>query len=432
MDIRRDQGAPTLLFKNRAMISASMQDGRAADPLAPATVLLMATACAFAVATLYYNQPLLPEIGASFGRSVSDASLIATLTQLGYAAGLLLFVPLGDKVNRKRLILVLLISNIASLLAVIAAPSFAMLLLASFALGMTAVTAQVVIPAVSGIAAPESRGRIVGTLLSGLSAGLLFARTLSGLVGAHAGWRTMFVVAIGIDLALMIIVIFRLPKTKPGSTQSYPALLASLWTLVRKEPVLRAAALTGFLMFAAFSALWASLAALIARPPYGFGPDIAGAFGFAGIAGLLASPYIGRAVDRFGSAIVLGAGAATVALAFACVAGAANHLGLLIGAMVLLDIGNRAGLVANQHRIYALSTEARSRLNTVFMTCYFLGGATGAAVAAPVAAHSGWPGLAATGSGFALAALVVHCVTLRSGKRQQEPSQHPPKIGKTT
>lgn len=413
------------------MTSASMQDGRAADPLAPATVLLMATACAFAVATLYYNQPLLPEIGASFGRSASATGLIATLTQLGYAAGLLLFVPLGDRVNRKRLILILLTGNIASLLAVIAAPSFSALLLASFALGMTAVTAQVVIPAVSGLAAPESRGRIVGTLLSGLSAGLLFARTLSGFVGAHAGWRAMFVIAIGIDLALMATIALRLPKTTPGSTQSYPVLLASLWTLVRREPILRAAALTGFLMFAAFSALWASLAALVALPPYRFGPDVAGAFGFAGIAGLLASPSIGRAVDRFGSAIVLGAGAVTVALAFACVTGAASHLGLLIGAMVLLDIGNRAGLVANQHRIYTLSNEARSRLNTVFMTGYFLGGATGAAVAAPVAVHYGWPGLATTGASFALAALAVHLVTLRSGKRGQQPSQHPPKTGET-
>lgn len=398
------------------MTSASMPDGRAADPLAPATVFLMATTCAFAVATLYYNQPLLPEIGADFGRTASDAGLIATLTQLGYAAGLMLFVPLGDRVNRKRLILTLLTDNILSLLAVIVAPSFAMLLLASFALGMTAVTAQVVIPAVSGLAPPENRGRIVGTLLSGLSAGLLFARTLSGLVGAHAGWRAMFVVAIGIDVALMATIALRLPKTTPGSTQSYPALIASLGTLVRREPILRAAALTGFLMFAAFSALWASLAALVARPPYGFGPDVAGAFGFAGITGLFASPHIGRAVDRFGAAIVLGAGALTVALAFACVSGAASHLGLLIGAMVLLDMGNRAGLVANQHRIYALSAEARSRLNTVFMTSYFLGGATGAAVAAPITAHSGWPGLAATGAGFALSALAVHLVTLRSGK----------------
>lgn len=396
------------------MTSASMQDGRAADPLAPATVLLMATACAFAVATLYYNQPLLPEMGASFGRSAAAAGLVATLTQLGYAAGLPLFVPLGDKVNRERLILVLLTGNIASLVAVIIAPGFAMLLLASFTLGMTAVTAQVVIPAVSGLAAPENRGRIVGTLLSGLSAGLLFARALSGIVGAHAGWRAMFAIAIGIDVALMATIALRLPKTTPDSTQSYPALLASLSTLVRGESILRAAALTGFLMFAAFSALWASLAALVARPPYGFGPDVAGAFGFAGIAGFPASPYIGRAVDRFGSAIVLGAGAVTVALAFARVTGAAGHLGPLIGAMVLLDIGNRAGLVANQHRIYALSAEARSRLNTVFMTSYFLGGATGAAAAAPIAAHYGWPGLAATGAGFALSALAVHLVTGRS------------------
>lgn len=398
------------------MTSLSCAESRAAGPLSSATVFLMATACAFAVATLYYNQPLLPEMGASFGRSGADAGLIATLTQLGYAGGLLLFVPLGDRVDRRRLILTLLVLNIMSLLAVAVSTSFTMLATASVAVGGTAVTAQVIIPAISGLAAPERRGRIVGSLLSGLSAGLLFARTLSGFVGAHAGWRTMYLIAVGIDVALMVIVLLRLPRIEHASTASYPALLASLWTLVRQEPVLRVACMTGFLMFAAFSSLWGTLAALVARPPYGFGPDIAGAFGFVGVVGLVASPYVGRAVDRFGARAILAAGAVTVLVAFCCIAGAERHVLLLVLAMALLDIGNRAGLVSNQSRIYALSTEARSRLNTVFMTCYFLGGATGAGVAAAVAEPFGWQGLAVTGMGFALAALAVHA-TLGRGER---------------
>lgn len=390
------------------MTSLVNAEERAANPLSSVSVFLMAIACAFAVATLYYNQPLLPEMGASFGRSAADAGLVATLTQFGYAGGLLLFVPLGDRVDRKRLILILLALNMASLLAVAASTSFAMLATASVAVGATAVTAQVVIPAISGLAAPETRGRIVGSLLSGLSAGLLFARTLSGFVGAHAGWRTMFLIAVVIDVALMAIILLRLPRIERASTASYPALLTSLWTLVRKEPVLRAACVTGFLMFAAFSALWGTLAALVARPPYGFGPDIAGAFGFVGVTGLVASPYIGRAVDHFRARIILAAGAVTVLIAFLCIAGAERHILLLVVAMALLDIGNRAGLVSNQSRIYTLSAEARSRLNTVFMTCYFLGGATGAAVAASVVKHFGWQGLAVTGAGFAVASLAAH------------------------
>ena len=367
----------------------------------------MAAVCAFAVSTLYYNQPLLPEMGASFGRSGSETGILATLTQLGYAAGLLLFTPLGDRIDRKRLILVLLTLNMASLVSVALAPSFSVLSVASFAVGLTAVTAQVVIPAISGLAPPETRGRIVGALLSGLSAGLLFARTLSGFVGAHAGWRTMFLIAVGIDAALMLIIVLRMPKTVSTSSLSYPALLASLWTLLREETVLRKACLTGFLMFAAFSALWGTLAALVAEPPYHFGPAEAGAFGFVGIAGLLASPWIGRAVDRFRSRVVLGIGALTVLFAFLLVTGAGLHIGLLIAAMILLDIGNRAGLVANQSRIYALSSEARSRLNTLFMTSYFLGGATGAGVAAHVVKHFGWHGLALVGMLFAAVALAT-------------------------
>lgn len=384
-----------------------MREDRAANPLSPVTVFLMATACAFAVSTLYYNQPLLPEMGATFGRTGSDTGILATLTQLGYAGGLLLFVPLGDRIDRKRLILSLLALNMVSLLSVAYAPNFRALQAASCAVGLTAVTAQIIIPAISGLAPPEHRGRIVGTLLSGLSAGLLFARTLSGFVGVHAGWRAMFLAAVAIDAALMLVVFFRLPKTSPSTTLAYATLLSSLWALVRKEPVLRVASLTGFLMFAAFSALWGSLAALLEQPPYHYGSDLVGAFGFVGIAGLLASPWIGRMVDRMGSRVVLTAGAAIVLVGFALVTGAATHIGWLIAAAVLLDVGNRAGLVSNQSRIYALSAEARSRLNTVFMTSYFLGGATGAGVAALLTQHFGWNGLAACGMVFAGLALAI-------------------------
>jgi predicted MFS family arabinose efflux permease len=235
-------------------------------------------------------QPLLPAMGASFGRSGIEAGLIATLTQLGYAVGLFLFVPLGDKTDRKRLILSLLALNILSLAGTAFAPTFAMLSLASFAVGTTAITAQIIIPAVSGSATPAERGRVVGTLVSGLSSGLLFARTLSGLVGAHAGWRAVFVMAVILDAGLMAIVWPGLSESESESKLPYPALLASLCDLLRGEPVLRAACLTGFSISAAFSALWGTLASLLARQPYGFGSDVVGAFGFLGIARLLASP----------------------------------------------------------------------------------------------------------------------------------------------
>lgn len=377
-------------------------------PLSATTVFLMAVACAFAVSTLYYNQPLLANMGATFGQSGAQAGQIAMLTQLGYASGLFLLVPLGDRVDRKRLIITLLACNMVSLLAVAVSPNFNLLKLASFAVGASAVSAQIIIPVLSGMASPAERGRVVGTLLSGLSAGLLFARTLSGFVGASAGWRTMFLLAVAINLLVMAVIIIRFPQTERATSLPYRALLSSLWALFKEEPTVHAACATGFLMFAAFCALWSTLAMLMARPPYELGPDAVGAFGFVGIAGLLASPMIGRAVDRVGSARMLFAGGLLLVAAFALVGVGASHLWLLIVAMAMIDIGNRAGLVANQSRITALSASARSRLNTLFMTSYFLGGATGTAVAASTSASLGWQGLALTGALFALMALCAH------------------------
>jgi predicted MFS family arabinose efflux permease len=194
------------------------------------------------------------------------------LTQLGYASGLFLLVPLGDRVDRKRLIIALLACNMVSLLAVAVAPNFNLLKLASFAVGASAVSAQIIIPTMSGLADPSLRGRVVGTLLSGLSAGLLFARTLSGFVGASEGWRMMFFIAVAIDVLVMAVIILRFPSTGQATSLPYTALLCSLWTLFKGEPTVRAACVTGFLMFAAFSALWSTLAMLMARPPYDFGP----------------------------------------------------------------------------------------------------------------------------------------------------------------
>lgn len=199
---------------------------------------------------------------------------------------------------------------------------------------------------------------------------------------------------------------YRRSRTK--SRLSYPALLASLGSLLRNEPPLRAACITGFLMFAAFSAMWGTLATLLANPPYGFGSDTVGAFGFLGIAGLLASPAIGKATDRFTPRRSLIVGGLTLITAFLLIAEAPHYFILLIAAIVLTDLGNRIGLIANQTRIYALSVEARSRLNTVFMTSYFLGGAAGAGVAAFATEHFGWLGLSLTGTSFAILAFAAH------------------------
>jgi predicted MFS family arabinose efflux permease len=380
------------------------------ESLSPAQIYTMAVACAFAIATLYYNQPLLPLIKATFGTSDYQASLIVTLGQIGYALGLFLFVPIGDRIDRRRLILSLLLANTVCEAACAMAPDFRSFLGATFIAGLTTVTPQIIIPTVAGIAAPSRRGRVVGVLLSGMSAGLLFGRTFSGFVGEMAGWRSVFVLAMFFNLLLIVAIWFLLPRPAATTDMSYPRLLRSLWRLFVEQPVLRAACATGFLAFGAFSALWATLASLLFRPPYHFGANIAGAFGLVGIVGIFSTPVVGRLVDRLGTGFVVGAGAATVAVAFVFVSRGESALWPVVVGIALIDIGYRAVLVANQTRIYPLQAGAHSRLNTLFMTSVFLGGAVGSVCGAAAAAYWSWTGLAAAGGGLGALGVVVHLV----------------------
>jgi len=367
----------------------------------------MVLCCALAVSPIYYHQPLLPQIASTFAVPSARVSLIATLTQLGYATGLLLFVPLADGIQPRTLASRAIIANAVALVGCAAAPSFSALALCSFLVGMTSMSAQIVIPAVSGMATPETRGRVVGSLLGGLSSGVLLARTLSGIVGALWGWRSIFVIAAAIDIGLLL-TIRELPVSNALVTIRYRDLMHSLVGLVRKERLLRLSAAMGFLVFAAFSALWATLAVLLARSPYHYGPATIGAFGLIGLVGLSVSARLGAIVDRVGTRNVATAGALTIAIAFAFVAAGGRSMPLLIAGMVLMDLGNRASFIANQARIYALRPEARSRLNTVFMVSYFLGGAFGAALGGAGALRADWLGLATIGALLSLAAVVVN------------------------
>ncbi|MDR6957847.1 putative MFS family arabinose efflux permease [Pseudomonas brassicacearum] len=379
-------------------------------------VVVMAVCCALAVSAIYYHQPLLPLMAASFGLTPTQAGLIATLTQLGYGIGLLLIVPLADCRQPRSLALWAIGANTVALLACAAAPSFALLCASSFLVGVTAVTAQLIIPALSGLAATAERGRVVGTLLSGLSAGLLLARTVGGVVGEHAGWRAVFLMASLVDGLLLVIVAKNLPAMPRVASIRYGELMRSLGSLLREERVLRFSAASGFLIFAAFSSLWATLAALLTQPPYRFGSTTIGLFGLVTVLGIVASPRIGAWADRLGARTVALAGAIVLAVGFACIAAGGRSLGWLIIGMVLLDLGNRTGLVANQARIHTLRPEARSRLNTVFMGSYFLGGAVGAALGNYGVHRAGWLGLAAVGALLALAATTISALSPRDSR----------------
>jgi predicted MFS family arabinose efflux permease len=252
---------------------------------------------------------------------------------------------------------------------------------------------------------------------------LLLARAVSGFIGGYLGWRAVFVLAAVLDVVLLAIVLLYLPKSTNLTNVRYRDLMRSLWLLLKQEPSLRAFSATGFLMFAAFSALWSSLALLLAAPPYGFGPAAIGAFGLIAIAGIAISPKIGAMVDRVGSSHMVFAGALFVVLAFLLIAASGRSLAWLVVGILFLDLGNRAGLVANQARIYALRADARSRLNTIFMVSFFLGGAAGSALGGYSAHHGGWIGLAALGVALALCAAVVNVLALREPRPSGAPSQ---------
>lgn len=375
-------------------------------------VLAMAAACGVAVADIYYAQPLLGEMQRSFAATADAIGLIPTLTQAGFAAGLLLIVPLGDRVERRGLFVVLALASAFACAAVALAPNLALLCAASLGLGLVAVIPPAMTPYAATVAAPSERGRVVGTVMTGLLLGVLLSRTVGGLVGARFGWRAVFWMASACMALLALAMRALLPPQSVRTELGYLALLRSLVQLTREERALRVSAVVGAAGFAAFSVFWSTLALHLARPPLRAGAAVAGAFGLAGAAGALAAPIAGRLADR-GSArltqlVSLGIGIAGFA---ACAFWPASYLGLAIGAFVL-DLGVQASHVTNLSRVYALRADARSRLNTVYMFSYFLGGAAGSAVGSAAFGRWGWPGVCGAGAGFCALAIVAQ---LRGG-----------------
>ncbi|HSV14277.1 MAG TPA: MFS transporter [Tepidisphaeraceae bacterium] len=371
-------------------------------------IILLAVACGVAVANLYYNQPLLENIGRSFGTDPAGTGLIATFSQAGYAAGMLAFVPLIDLIERRRLIVTLQVLVTVALLAVAMAPTFNTLLAASFAVGCLTVAPQLIIPYTASVAEPKQQGRMIGSLYTGLLLGILLARTVSGFVGQQWGWRTMYFAAAAAAALLALLLRLALPKSSPGHDHSYAQLMASLATMVRSYPALRESAIIGGALFGSFSAFWTTLAFRLAQPPYHFGPRGAGLFGIIGAVGAIGAPIAGRLADRHGPRLVIGFAIAVTLAAFAVFLGFDLHIAGLIAGVIVLDLGVQAAQVCNQSRIFALAPGAQGRANTVYMIVYFTGGALGSFLAATAWQHWHWPGVCGVGLGLVLFAAAAH------------------------
>jgi predicted MFS family arabinose efflux permease len=367
----------------------------------------MAAAGGIAVANLYYNQPMLPDIGRSFGVGSNVIALLPMLTQIGYALGLFLFVPLGDVVERRRLVLGLLFGIIVSLVALALSRSLVWLDIASLTLGMMSAVAQVLVALAAQLSSPQHRGRIVGTLQAGILAGILLARTVSGTVSAHFGWRPMFWLATAINLGVLVVLHRALQQTPPPAPQPYPRVLRSLKDLWQSYPQLRTSSLIGALLFAAFSVFWSTLAFRLGEPPFGYGPQVAGLFGLLGAAGAMVAPIAGYLTDRRGAGFTVALGTVATAIAFIIFMLAGSSLAMLALGVVLLDVGIQSAMNGNQSTVLSLEPQATSRTNTIYMVLYFVGGSLGSYTGGLVWHHFGWSGTTALGLLYSCAALFV-------------------------
>ncbi len=366
---------------------------------------LLAFSAGTIVANIYYAQPLLAEMARAFGVTVSGIGFVAMLSQIGTATGMFLFVPLGDNRERRSLIIFLLLAAFVSLCAMAAAPNILWLRIASFAVGATASTVHVIVPLAAHLAPDAKRGRVVGTVLSGLLIGILLARTFSGLAAGLFGWRAVYGIAAVAMLVLALLLRIRLPECPPQHRLTWAALIQSIGELVRQHRTLRESALLGSALFCAFSAFWTTLVFLLRTPPYHYGPAVAGLFGLVGATGALCAPFAGHITDRRGPRFTILSALFLTLASFVLMATFGTSLAGLIAGVILLDLGVQAGHVANQTRIYSIDPAARGRLNTVYMFMYFVGGSLGSYGGAVAWAHWGWTGVCA------LAIAVLGCAS---------------------
>jgi predicted MFS family arabinose efflux permease len=382
------------------------------ERLPASLILLLAASAGFGVAALYYSQPMLGVLGPDIGASARSVGFVPTLTQLGYALGILLLAPLGDRFDRRRIILAKAAVLVLALLGAAFSPSVGPLLVASLVIGLAATLAQDVVPAAATLAPEAHRGKIVGTVMTGLLLGILLSRVLSGFVAEHFGWRAMFVVAAASIAVIGVAAARGLPHLRPTTQLGYGALLGSLAKLWRRHGALRRATFAQALLSVGFSAFWSTLAVMLHGAPFHLGSAAAGAFGLAGAAGALAAPLAGRLADRRGPELVIRMGAALVVVSFAAMLFAplmapAARLGLIVASAIGFDFGLQAALIAHQTVVYGIDPGARSRLNAVFFTGIFVGMATGSALGALVLAQWGWSAVALLAAVSGLGALAV-------------------------
>lgn len=364
----------------------------------PASLLwTLAIAAGISVANIYYNQPLLSMISHDLGISEFKANLIAMITQIGYAIGLLFIIPLGDMFQRKRIILVSFSILILSLLIIGLSQNIYIILSASFFTGMCSVMPQIFVPIASQFSKQEMKGRNVGIVISGLLTGILASRVISGLIGEYLGWRVMFFIAAILMLICLVVVIKVLPKITPTFKGKYIDLMKSLLLLIKEYPKLRIYSIRAALAFGSFLAMWSCLAFKMELPPFYAGSNVVGLLGLCGVAGALSASFVGKYVKQVGVKRFNYIGCALILFAWLLFySGGNTYIGLIAG-IIIIDIGMQCIQLSNQTSIFDLSPKAANRINTIFMTTYFIGGSLGTFLAGTFWHWFGWQGVIGVG-----------------------------------
>lgn len=394
----------------------------APEGISRSLVLLFAITCGVSVSSLYVMQPVLEDIRTDFSISTSTAALVVTAAQLGYAIGLLLLVPLGDLWNRKVLAPSMMVASAGALLLSGLAPGFALLFVASVLVGISAATAQIVIPWSSSLALPSDRGRVVGVVMSGLLLGILLARVVSGVIAEFGGWRSVLFVGAGLMAVLAVVVYLLVPADQARPHQAYGTLLMSVGTMIRTETMLRQRMVLGFLTMFGFSAMWTSLAFLLSGSRgehFSYSEAMIGIFGLAGVAGAAAAPMFGKLADRGHLRAATTAAWVITIGGWLLLAWPGSPMAALLIGLVVFDFGVQASQLSNQSAIYALAPEARSRVTTAYMVAYFTGAVAGSVSSGYAYGAGGWTALCAIGIASSGVALVLWAGFDRWNKRDR-------------
>jgi len=387
-------------------------------------IIMMAIVAGAVITNLYCTQPILPLIASDLRVDVATVDLVAGSGLLGFATGLALLLPLGDRFDRRKLVLAQIAVTFGFAAAAALAPGIWSLIVASFGLGMVCCVPQQLVPFAAVMSLPSDRGRAVGTVVSGIMVGILLGRTISGVVGEAYGWRAVYWMEAMSMIPVWLAAAVLLPRGVPTTNLSYASLIASLWPLARDHRPIRESMIIQALLWACFNAFWVNLAALLASGPWHLGSAWAGGFGLIGAVGALAASLGGHATDRLGSRRVIAASIGIVTLAYLLLACAEYSIIFLVIGVIVLDIGVQSGLVSNQTRAFAVDPKAQGRINSLYMTATFSGGAIGVSISGWLMAHFGWTGIVIFGIALGIIAAVIHWrgnVTSTQARRSSMP-----------